>query len=53
MRTTDERQQELRLSIEETAKELKRENDTNQEQIQKLLEERNTLCDRIRELGYK
>lgn len=46
----EESQRDLRTSIEETAKELKAENDANQKQIQSLLEERATLTDRIREL---
>mgnify|MGYP000889969975 FL=1 len=53
LQKTEENQHELRLSIEETAKELKVENDANQNQIQNLMQERSSLAEKIRELNQK
>lgn len=53
LKKTEENQHELRLSIEETAKELKVENDANQNQIQNLMQERSSLAEKIRELNQK
>jgi len=53
MKKNEEIQHDLRLSIEETAKELKLENDANLKQIQGLVDERTGWIEKLKDMNSK